>query len=72
MVIKCNTGYLNSFIGEHEWEAMKPQVKLAHEMLHGKTGLGNDFLLVSGPVPENAAHLLPRRSIPSLFATAKC
>ena len=26
MVIKCNTGYLNSFIGEHEWEAMKPQV----------------------------------------------
>ena len=44
MVIKCNTGYLNSFVGEHEWEAMKPQVKLAHEMLHGKTGLGNDFL----------------------------
>ena len=44
MVIKCNTGYLGNFVGDHEWEAMSSQVKAAHEMLHNKTGLGSDFL----------------------------
>lgn len=44
MVIKCNTGYLDDFIGGHEWEAMVPQVKAAHELLHNKSGLGKDFL----------------------------
>ncbi len=43
MVIKCNTGYLGNFVGDHEWEAMSSQVKAAHEMLHNKTGLGSDF-----------------------------
>ena len=44
MVIKCNTGYLHDFVGDHEWEAMIPQMKAAHETLHGRSGLGNDFL----------------------------
>ena len=44
MVIKCNTGYLHGVVGDHEWEAMVPQVKAAHTTLHEKTGLGNDFL----------------------------
>ena len=44
MVIKCNTGYLDDFVGGHEWEAMVPQVKAAHELLHNKSGLGKDFL----------------------------
>ena len=39
-----NTGYLHDFIGDHEWEAMIPQMKAAHYTLHGKSGLGNGFL----------------------------
>lgn len=44
MAVKCNTGYLGDFIREHEFEAITPQVKAAHETLHGKTGPGSDFL----------------------------
>lgn len=32
------------FFGEHELEYLKEPVKLAHEMIHNKTGAGNDFL----------------------------
>ncbi|WP_066192607.1 MULTISPECIES: glucose-6-phosphate isomerase [Gracilibacillus] len=33
-----------SFFGEHELTYLKEPVKLAHEMVHNKTGAGNDFL----------------------------
>ena len=33
-----------AFIGEHELAAMSDFVKAAHDKLHNKTGLGNDFL----------------------------
>ncbi|MDX8044783.1 glucose-6-phosphate isomerase [Gracilibacillus sp. S3-1-1] len=33
-----------SFFGEHELDYLKEPVKLAHEMVHNKTGAGNDFL----------------------------
>ncbi|UOQ85343.1 glucose-6-phosphate isomerase [Gracilibacillus salinarum] len=33
-----------TFFGEHELEYLKEPVKLAHEMVHNKTGAGNDFL----------------------------
>lgn len=33
-----------SFFGEHELAYLKEPVKLAHEMIHNKTGAGNDFL----------------------------
>ncbi|WP_018930804.1 glucose-6-phosphate isomerase [Gracilibacillus lacisalsi] len=33
-----------AFFGEHELEYLKEPVKLAHEMVHNKTGAGNDFL----------------------------
>ncbi len=33
-----------AFIGEHELAAMGDFVKAAHDKLHNKTGLGNDFL----------------------------
>lgn len=33
-----------AFFGEHELEYLKEPVKLAHEMVHKKTGAGNDFL----------------------------
>ena len=42
--IKLNTKYLKDFIGDHEFEAIKPFIKTAHEMVENKTGLGNDFL----------------------------
>ena len=33
-----------SFFGKHELDYLKEPVKLAHEMIHNKTGAGNDFL----------------------------
>jgi len=33
-----------SFVGQHEIDYMAPYVKEAHNMLHNKTGAGNDFL----------------------------
>ena len=44
MAIKLNAKYLEGFVGEHEIEAMKSQIKTAHDTLTLKTGLGNDFL----------------------------
>ena len=32
------------FFGEHELDYLNQQVKLAHEMVHNKTGAGSDFL----------------------------
>ncbi len=42
--IKLNTKYLKDFIGDHEFEAIKPYIETAHNMVENKTGLGNDFL----------------------------
>lgn len=33
-----------TFFGEHELDYLKEPVKLAHDMVHNKTGAGNDFL----------------------------
>ena len=44
MSLKFETQHLASFVGEKEYSAIAPQVKLAHEMLHSGTGLGNDFI----------------------------
>ncbi len=43
MPIKLNTNYLDKFISKNEYEAIEPQVKMAHNLLHGKKGLGNEF-----------------------------
>ena len=52
MSIRLDTKYLSDFIGEDEFAAMAPQVRLAHDTLLSGTGLGNDFLgWVS--LPEN-------------------
>ncbi len=42
--IKLDLSKARPFIGEHEVGMLQEQVKLAHEMLHQKTGPGNDFL----------------------------
>ncbi|WP_195983596.1 glucose-6-phosphate isomerase [Clostridium sp. D33t1_170424_F3] len=44
MSIRIDTQHLSGFINENEYKALAPQVKLAHEMLHSGTGLGNDFI----------------------------
>ncbi len=44
MAIKLNSNYLKGFMSEDEIKALAPAVKAAHESLHQKTGLGNDFL----------------------------
>ncbi|MGD8191942.1 glucose-6-phosphate isomerase [Brevibacillus ginsengisoli] len=43
-MIRLDTSNVLSFVKPHEWENLSPYVKVAHEMLHEKTGPGNDFL----------------------------
>lgn len=43
MSLKLNDGYLKGFISQHEYEALAPQVKTAHELLASGKGMGSDF-----------------------------
>lgn len=43
MAIKLNISYTKNFIKPDEYELIHHQVKAAHEMLHSKTGPGNEF-----------------------------
>lgn len=44
MAVSLNTKHLAGFVCDHELTAIAPQVEAAHETLHQKSGLGNDFL----------------------------
>ena len=44
MATRLNDKYLNNFINLEEYEGIVPQIKVAHELLHSGSGLGNDFL----------------------------
>ncbi len=44
MALKFVNKYAAPFISEHEYDAIKPQVKAAHELLESRQGPGNDFL----------------------------
>lgn len=44
MSVSLETRYLEGFVRSHELDALQTQVTAAHEMLHSKSGLGNDFL----------------------------
>ncbi len=44
MSIKFNSSFANEFLRENDIVGIKAQVAAAHELLHSKTGLGNDFL----------------------------
>lgn len=44
MPIQLDKRHVSNFISSQEYTAIAPQVKLAHEMLHAGTGLGNDFI----------------------------
>ncbi len=44
MAVTFSDQYLSAFVDAEEYTAIAPQVQLAHEQLHAKTGMGNDFL----------------------------
>ncbi len=44
MAVTLNSRHLKGFVGEHELEALEPQIAWAHDALHSGTGLGNDFI----------------------------
>ena len=44
MSVKCSDKHLRGFVSEHEFSAIEPQVKAAHQLLEDKNGPGNDFL----------------------------
>lgn len=50
--IKLNTKYLDDFIAKHEFEAIYPQIRVAHDIIENKNGLGSDFLGWTN-LPEN-------------------
>ena len=44
MALKFTSAYAKDFIRENDIEGLKAQVLAAHNLVHNKTGLGNDFL----------------------------
>ena len=44
MSLKFNSDFAAPFIGAEEFKGIEPAVKVAHEILDSRTGLGNDFL----------------------------
>ncbi len=44
MALKFNGKYLKNFVSESEFEYLYPQIELCHNLLHSKSGAGNDFL----------------------------
>ena len=44
MAVTLNDKHLKEFISNEEYQAIAPQIKASHDILHNKTGLGNDFL----------------------------
>lgn len=43
MATKLNIKHVSGFIADSEYTAIAPQIEAAHDLLHNKTGLGNDF-----------------------------
>ena len=44
MSISFNEKYASGFFNADEWAGVEPQIRLAHDMLHNGTGLGNDYI----------------------------
>ncbi|MBP1581411.1 MAG: glucose-6-phosphate isomerase [Oscillospiraceae bacterium] len=44
MAVTLNTKHLGSFVKEQELTAIAHQVQAAHELVHNRNGLGNDYL----------------------------
>lgn len=43
MALTLSDRHVKQFISDEEYQAIAPQIKAAHELLHSKSGLGNDF-----------------------------
>lgn len=43
MALTLNDKHVKQFISDEEYQAIAPQIKAAHELLHNKNGLGSDF-----------------------------
>ena len=44
MALNFNYKYASGFLCENDFKGLEAQVYAAHDMLHNKSGLGNDFL----------------------------
>lgn len=44
MAVRFNDNYAKAFVSSNELTGIQPQIDAAHNTLHNKTGLGNDFL----------------------------
>lgn len=44
MAVTLSDKHLKDFVSCEEYSSIAPQIKAAHELLHNKTGLGNDFV----------------------------
>ena len=44
MAVTLNDKHLREFVSNDEYTSIVPQIKAAHDLLHNKTGLGNDFV----------------------------
>ena len=44
MSVKFNGKYLKGFVSQAEFDNVYPQVELCHNILHAKSGAGNDYL----------------------------
>ena len=43
MAVTLSDKHVKQFISDEEYTAIAPQIAAAHELLHSKKGLGNDF-----------------------------
>ena len=43
MAVTLSDKHVKQFISDEEYQAIAPQISAAHDLLHSKTGLGNDF-----------------------------
>ncbi len=43
MAVTLSDKHVKQFISDEEYQAIAPQISAAHDLLHNKTGLGNDF-----------------------------
>lgn len=44
MSVKFNGKYLNGFVKDYEFDNAYPQIEMCHNLLHSKSGAGNDYL----------------------------
>ncbi len=73
MAVSFNGKHLAKFIRPEEYEAIYPQVELAHKQLETKTGVGNDFLgWLDLPVTMTRKDLPASKKLHRRFVRFRC